>query len=57
MNENEKPSEKEQTFEEKHAALIAQKMNAGLTREGAITVIQHQIENDAAKAKARPAKK
>ena len=57
MNENEKPSEKEQTFEGKHAALIAQKMNAGLTREGAITVIQHQIENDAAKAKARPAKK
>jgi len=38
---------KEQTFEEKHAALIAKKVNAGLTREGAIEVIKHQIENDA----------
>jgi hypothetical protein len=47
----------EQTFEEKHAALIAQKVNAGLTREGAIEVIKHQKANDAdraAKAK-RPA--
>ena len=51
--EEERPAAKEQTFEEKHAALIRQKMNAGLTREGAIEVIKHQIDNDAKIAKSK----
>lgn len=54
--EPEKPAKKE-TFEEKHAELIRQKMNAGLTRDGAIEVIKHQIENDARLAKAKAPKK
>jgi hypothetical protein len=51
MADENKPAAKEETFEEKHAALIQQKINAGLTREGAIEVIKHQIENDARRAK------
>lgn len=39
------------TFEETHAALIAAKINAGLTREAAVQTIKDQIANDAAKAK------
>ena len=44
--ESKAEAKKEKTFEEEHAELITQKVNAGLTREGAITVIRHQIEND-----------
>lgn len=58
MAEKENTSAKVESFEEKHAALIASKINAGLTREGAIQCIKDQIANDAAKAAAaKPAKK
>ncbi len=57
MSDETKTPAKVESFEEKHAALIQQKVNAGLTREGAIEVIKHQQENDARLAKAKAAKK
>ena len=47
------PAAPAQPFEEKHAKLITAKMNAGLTREGAIEVIKHQLENDARRKAAK----
>ena len=53
MADKETPTEKVQTFEEKHAALITAKMNAGLTHHAAIQVIKDQLENDAQLAKSK----
>lgn len=51
MSDETKSAPKEKPFEEKYAKLIAEKINAGLTREGAISVIKDQLAQDARAAK------